>query len=88
MNLHSRKRCAEENYLDVKISLGRDDEEVEVVVEMLYTNLALSLTVVRVLPWIPILADCFESGGMVLRRSFVHIHGNLGDDIHGRESMR
>ena len=57
------------------------------VVEMLYANLVVSLTVVRVLPWIPILADCFESGGMVLRRSFVHIHGDLRDDVHGRESM-
>ena len=88
MNLRSRKRCVEENYLDVKISLGRDDDEVEVVVEMLYANLALSLTVVRVLPWILILADCFESGGMVSRRSFVHIRGDLCDDVHGRESMR
>ena len=60
----------------------------EVVVEMLYADLALSLTVVRVLPWIPILADCFEIGGMVLRRSFVHIRGDLRDDVHGRESMR
>ena len=83
MNLRSRKRCAEENYLDVKISLGRDDEEVEVVVKMLYADLALSLTVVRVLPWIPILANCFERGGMVIRRSFVHIRGDLRDDVHG-----
>ena len=76
MSLRSCKQCAQGNYLDLKISLGRDDEEVEVAVEMLYADLALSLTDIRDLPWILILVDFFESGGMVLRRSFVHIRSD------------
>ena len=87
MNLRSRKRCAEGNYLDVQISLVRDDEEVEVAVEMSYTDLGLSLTVVRVLPWIPILVDCFKGGGMVLRRSFVHIRSDCSSTYLSRVSF-